>query len=173
MAIEKTLNIFGGQATLIQGLPLATGHLTASIIGQNKTAWSQVFTYDSSSRIMETDNGKLRAAVLSHGNGVNSALSVLIFLADLIVKVVTSIASFVQGILGSFFGIGLMGIFFVLLFAFLSLMISVYVLYILAPVLLFSFVLNRIKEKRLRGVEKEISRSAFRLFEEACAPALQ
>jgi len=177
MAIEKVLTIFGGEATLIQGLPLVTGHQTASIICRDKSAWSEVFTYDPSSKIMQTDGDKLRAAVLSYGDGMSSTLNALIFVADLIIKVANFFTSMVRGFVGSFFGIGLMGIFIVFFLAMLSLMLSIYVLYMLAPLLLFSFIMRRIREKRLSGVEDQIRSTAFTLFEEACAakaaPALQ
>ena len=171
MSTEKSITIFNGPATLILGMPLVTGHLTMSIIGQERVAWSQVFTYDPASKIMDTDQEKLSEAVLSYGTGLGPVLSSLMFISNLIIGIVNFFVSLIRGVLGNVVGIGFMGIAIVLLLALISLMISVYAFFALAPLILLSYALRSMKNARLREQESNISREAMALFSEALSPA--
>lgn len=169
---EKIVTIFGGSATLILGLPLVTGQLTMSIVGQGGNAWSQVFTYDPAARIMETDSGKLAEAILSYGAGLGPFLRGVMVVSDAIIRIVDFFVSIIRGVLGSVVGIGLTGIFIVLMLTLISLMIGLYALYTLAPLLLLSYGLRSLKRSRLRAQEESVTREAMALFQEASSSSV-
>ncbi len=164
MVSEVTSDVFGNPVTLRLGTPLATGHLTMSVLGTNGKAWSQVFAYDQVSMVMETDTDKLMNVVGSHPSKTGFALGILIGISDVVVGVINGIAGFIKGILGSFVGVGLIGIMFVLMMVALSLMVSVYAFVVAAPVLAVSFGLRHYKRNLLKAEGEKLQRAAMGLF---------
>lgn len=172
MANEITSDVFGNPVTLRLGTPLVTGHLTMSVIGSKGDAWSQVFTYDLSARVMDTDGAKLVSVVGSYRSTSNAVLGVLITISDVIVGCISGVAGIIKGILGSFVGFGLIGIMFVLMMLVLSLMVSVYAFIFAAPVLAVSYGLRFYKDSQVKSEAEKLQRSAFNLFQDSAAPML-
>lgn len=161
-----TTHIFGRPVELIAGYEAGRGKVPVSISSpRTSEAWSDVLWYDTATRIIESDQKKFASVLWRHRGGVLLALGFMIGLADLVVAIVHGVADFINRILGSFFGFGLIGILFVLMMIFLGLVVWVYALAITLPILGAAFLLRSYRDslfakegKRLMGEAAAIAR---------------
>lgn len=167
MSNELTSSVYGQPITLRFGMPLQTGHKTISLIREDGTAASQVFTYDPAAKVMDTDWEKLVSMIFSFGSKKGSLLSVAIWVSDLIVGIVNGIAKIFRTVLGGFVGFGWIGILIVLALMAVSFAISYYAFLIAAPFLLLSYGLRFYKDRLVKGEAKRLSASALQLFEQS------
>jgi hypothetical protein len=115
---------------------------------ETSKAWHKVFNYDSSVEILESDKDKLEELVEFYQKKSQKTSNLFLSLLNFIVEVVGVIESIIQTILGSFFGFGLVGILIVIGLIFVSYMVSFYVIILLAPIFIMSFILKmRIQKK--------------------------
>ncbi|MBI5121715.1 MAG: hypothetical protein HZA67_11975 [Rhodospirillales bacterium] len=161
-----TTHIFGRPVELIAGYEAGRGKVPVSISSpRTSEAWADVLWYDTATGITESDQQKFHSVLWRHRGGILLALGFLIGLADIVVAIVHGIAGFINRVLGSFFGFGLIGILFVLLMVALGLVVWLYALVITLPILGVAFLLRSYRDslfakegKRLMGEAGAIAR---------------
>ncbi|MCF6190669.1 MAG: hypothetical protein L3J51_09325 [Cocleimonas sp.] len=137
---EKVYARFGNSES--NSIPISVVDLETS------EAWHKVFNYDSTVEILESDKDKLEELVGYYQKKNQKTSNLFLSLLNFIVEVAGVIESIIQTVLGSFFGFGLVGIFIVIGLIFMSYMVSLYVIILLAPIFIISFILKmRIQKK--------------------------
>jgi len=166
MSLETVTDVFGNAVHLRRGTPLATGQETVSVIGEKGEAWSQVFIYDPVSQVMDSDAEKLQVIVTHYPSKTNFALSALIGFSNIVLGVIDGVAGIIKAILGSFVGVGVAGIAFVLMLILLSLMVSFYAFVFAVPVFALSYGLRSYKNGLLKAEANKIQQAALGLFQQ-------
>ncbi len=115
---------------------------------KSSEAWHKVFNYDSSVEILESDKDKLEELVAFYQKKSQKTSNFFLSFLNFIVEVAGVIESIIQTVLGSFFGFGLIGIFIVIGLIFVSYMVSFYIILLLAPIFIMSFILKMRIEKK-------------------------
>jgi hypothetical protein len=173
MAHEASIAIFGSAARLRLGSPLATGHLTMSIIGRNDTAWSQVFIYDPVSQIMDTDIQKLRQAIMSYRSGVNKTLKILAAISETISGIRNGIGHGIRHARRGSRRPSFFGNMFVILLAAVWLLVALYTFTLAAPVTVIAYGLGTFNKIRLQKEAENVKRNALMLFSRASGCAIE
>ncbi|MBL4799641.1 MAG: hypothetical protein JKY50_19745 [Oleispira sp.] len=114
-------------------------------------AWSRVFNFDKSVRILESDKDK--ALILAeHYQAKSMKGSKAVFsIANAMIKVITFVENALKSVLGVFTGRGIIGILFVLMMVAIMAIVSIYAFIIAAPFILISYGLKWHFGKKLKN----------------------
>lgn len=157
---EFKTSFFGSE--IIGRIPAGQDSIVPISIVDPKTsdAWTRVFSYDKSVGILESDTSKLGEIVdIFQNRGFNGS-KFAISLINIFITVIGAIEKLIKSFLGMFFGFGIIGIFIVIGLAVASLMVSIYVFVVLAPLALIAYLfkwnLNRKAKKEVALLHQAI-----------------
>ena len=117
---------------------------------ESSDAWRNVFLYDNSVGILETDSQKLQQLV-SHYQSKSQRTSNFIFKAStMLVAFISGVERVIRGIIGSFFGFGIIGIILVISLVVASLVFSLYALIAAAPFVVIGYSVKWFSDRKAK-----------------------
>ena len=117
-------------------------------------AWGRVFNYDVGVQILEKNQEKVTSLVSAYQKKSQRGSSFFLMVINTLISVLSGIESAIKGFLGMFTGRGLIGIFFIFLLIMTSLLVSIYILMVAAPLYLVAYI---VKYKMKKKTNMEIT----------------
>lgn len=123
-------------------------------------AWSRVFHYDASVEILEQDEEKVSNLLAAYQKKSQKGASFFLLLVNSLIALLRAVECIIKSFLGLFVGFGFIGIIIIFAIMLTSLMVSVYILMIAAPLYLFAYLtryfMNRRMMNELSGLQKAV-----------------